>query len=367
MEIISIEAKDYLGLQISKDIFNLSASDFQKDILKQVDILEKKLNKICLKYKDFKKTLLSIKETDKKRDYIFVFDTLKIFNSSYGYEVFKNIIPYLDKKGKHNVLSGDLLNLTNDKDIQPILELMFKALNQPIINEPKYINRFYLVYITNLSKTERKNIIDKLSKKEYFVGACDMTFTSLFKTYVSHCINTTFIQLEKNIIMGHESDLEENSDRNMYGLPFEENGYQITSIQGDYFSQFLSYAIDSDLIIDSKGQEKYLKLLSNVITSQEKSLDKFQIKIEHNKIIYLEKNKKILSRLKIKEKDLDKLLLEKIKNANIYNISFNYQEKYGKVKFNIFFDYNLAKNPKKIVCALEYVQAEKILRVITMY
>lgn len=217
---------------------------------------------------------------------------------------------------------------------------MFKALNQPIINEPKYINRFYLVYITNLSKTERKNIIDKLSKKEYFVGACDMTFTSLFKTYVSHCINTTFIQLEKNIIMGHESDLEENSDRNMYGLPFEENGYQITSIQGDYFSQFLSYAIDSDLIIDSKGQEKYLKLLSNVITSQEKSLDKFQIKIEHNKIIYLEKNKKILSRLKIKEKDLDKLLLEKIKNANIYNISFNYQEKYGKVKFNIFFDYN---------------------------
>ena len=103
MEKISIEAKDYLGLQISKDIFNLSASDFQKDILKQVDILEKKLNKICLKYKDFKKTLLPIKETDKKRDYIFVFDTLKIFNSSYGYEVFKNIIPYLDKKGKHNV------------------------------------------------------------------------------------------------------------------------------------------------------------------------------------------------------------------------------------------------------------------------
>ena len=74
-----------------------------------------------------------------------------------------------------------------------------------------------------------------------------------------------------------------------------------------------------------------------------------------------------MKRTKIKEKDLDKLLLEKIKNANIYNISFNYQEKYGKVKFNIFFDYNLAKNPKKIVCALEYVQAEKILRVITMY
>ena len=159
----------------------------------------------------------------------------------------------------------------------------------------------------------------------------------------------------------------ENSNRNMCGFSFEENGYQIIIIQGNYFSQFLSYAIDSDLILDSKEQKKYLKLLSNVITSKEKSLDEFQIEIEPKKIIYLEKNKKIISRLKIKENDLDKLLLEKIKSANIYNISFDYKEEFGKVKFNIFFDHNLDKEPKRIQCALEYDQSKNILRVITMY
>ena len=368
MEIISIGTKDYLiNLQIIKDFLKLSAFDLQMEVLKQLDILEKKLNKSDLKYSDFKSVLLPIKKTNKKRDYIFVFDTLKIKNYSYGIEVFKNLIPCFTKKGKHNVLSGDLLNLTNNKDIQPILDLMFKALNRPIINELQYTNRFYLVYITNLSKTEIENIICKLNNTEYFVGACDMTFTSLFKTYVSHCIYTTFIKLEKYIIMGHEPDIEENSNRNMCGFSFEENGYQIISIQGNYFSQFLSYAIDSDLILDSKEQKKYLKLLSNVITSKEKSLDEFQIEIEPKKIIYLEKNKKIISRLKIKENDLDKLLLEKIKSANIYNISFDYKEEFGKVKFNIFFDHNLDKEPKRIQCALEYDQSKNILRVITMY
>ena len=104
MEIISIGTKDYLiNLQIIKDFLKLSAFDLQMEVLKQLDILEKKLNKSDLKYSDFKSVLLPIKKTNKKRDYIFVFDTLKIKNYSYGIEVFKNLIPCFTRKG--NIMS----------------------------------------------------------------------------------------------------------------------------------------------------------------------------------------------------------------------------------------------------------------------
>ena len=365
MEIISMEAKDYFALQLMKDEFNLSASQLYTEVLSEVNTLEQKLNKNRLSYIDFKSALLPVKDK-KKKDYVFVFDTTKIKNGWYGYEVFEKIIPCFSKNSKHSVLSGDLLNLLKEKNINSILKMMFKALEKPIINEPRFTNRFYLVYITNISIIDINNIIREMSKEDYFIGSCDMTFTSVFKSYISHCIGTTFIKLGENIIMGHEPDIEENSDRNMCGYPFEENGYNIISIQGDYFSQFLSYAIDSDIILDSKEQEKYLNILSNVITKDEISLDKSLLNIKPDKIQYLDENKKIFSRLKIVPEDLNKIIVDKIKKSNIYNISFEHKDK-EIIKFNIFFDYSVENKFKKIVCALGYNMETRELHVITMY
>src|SRR5690554_1844589 len=134
MEIFSVEAKDFFSLQILKDIFKLTAHELCTEVLSQLSILEHKLNQSDLSYNGFKSVLLPIKNS-KKKDYIFVFDTTNIDNYSYGYEIFEKILPCFSKETKHNVLSGDLLNLTEEKNISPILKMMFKALNKPMINE----------------------------------------------------------------------------------------------------------------------------------------------------------------------------------------------------------------------------------------
>lgn len=365
MEIFSVEAKDFFSLQILKDIFKLTAHELCTEVLSQLSILEHKLNQSELSYNEFKSVLLPIKNS-KKKDYIFVFDTTKIDNYSYGYEIFEKILPCFSKETKHNVLSGDLLNLTEEKNISPILEMMFKALNKPMINEPKYTNRFYLVYITNISQNDLSGIIDNICDEVSYVGSCDMTHTSLFKSYIANCIRTTFIKLGSTIVMGHESDIEENSDVNMYGYPFLENGYKIVSIQGDYFYQFLSYSIDSDIILDTRKHRSYISILSNIIMKAESELDKSSLEITVSKLEYLEKYKTVLSRLKISPEYLNEIVLEKIRTSNIYNISFEHEDK-GVIKFNIYFDYLSGDKFKKMLCALGYDMNTKKLHLITMY
>jgi hypothetical protein len=365
MNVFSIEARNNVSLKLTKSLLNLTPLQFQKEIKDEFNDFLSKLNQSGLDYNTFKYTLVPPKGKDKD-DHVFVFDTSKIKNSSYGYEVFKNIIPCFKRKSKHNVLSGDLLDLSNGQHIDKILTVMFDSLNVPKINEKRYVNRFYLVYINNISKTEINNIIKAMSEKNYFVGSCNMTYSSLFKSYISHCIGTIFVKNGENIIMGHEENIEDNSNVNILGYSFEDNKYNIVSIRGDYFGVFLTYKIGSDMIINQKVLNSDIEIISNTITGCSNNITKLNINLSDDKIKYLSESKKIFDRISIKQTELNKIIKDKIKKSLIYNISFE-AEQYNIIKFNIFIDFIEMGVYKKIICSLGYSLLTNELNVITMY
>lgn len=180
MTIYSIGSRNNIMLETIKLYFKATNKEIHDEIINEFKVFASKIQETKLIYNDFKAVLLP--PTEKKKDYLFVFDTLKIGNS-YGYYVFNKVIPCLNKDSKHNVLSGDLLDYSNGRNASYILDIMFSALNLEKINERCYTNRFYLVYINNISQFEIDAINKGVNSDSSFVGSCDMTYSSLFKSY----------------------------------------------------------------------------------------------------------------------------------------------------------------------------------------
>jgi hypothetical protein len=319
-----------------------------------------KLDESELMYSDFKYALMP---SNKKCDHIFVFDTAKIKESFYGCYVFDYIIPYLDKDSTHNVLWGDLLDFSNGKNVSAILDVMFAELKVKKIDERQYTNRFFMIYINNIRKNEIEKINESLKNEDFFVGECDMTYASMFKSYISQSMGTCFVKIGERIIMGHEDDIEDNSNMNMAGLPFEKSGYSITSIQGSYFDLFLKYKVDSDFVPELNTSDN--EIVSNLISKNLNDITSLDMSIPSKKIRYVEDTKKVLTRMEISSSDFTALIKRKINTSVIYNMTFD--KTHDVVKFTIFIDRPTNDILHKYECGLVYDYKNEELRLTTMY
>jgi len=285
------------------------------------------------------------------------FDRECIDSGWYGKEVMDKIIPLLDKNLSCSVLAGDFIeNSTHAR------EVLGKVIGQNV----EYSNRYYIIYINNLSDKMVDEINRGLEGYRPFIKLVDTTYKSLFKVYLSGMLCNVFIKYKKIILQGHEEDRNHLEDVNTIGYSFEENDFICRSIQEPLYGVFLTYKIERP-VFDGFTDDTTFSL--NSVDPLPLDISNSTIQIPPKKLEYLKKEKgKVFENAGVNlellsVELLSKMIGDKIHHNYIYNLSFNEYGDKKEVKFNIIIELNECF---KIMCSLAYELNTKHIRLITM-
>jgi len=358
--IYTLDARGNIFLEVTKEYHSLNDKVMHNEINDMFSQLIKVLVSKNIKYSDLKNCL--IPRNDRKEIGL-VFDTTQIKSYSYGDAVFSKLLPILEKKGKHSILCGDYIG---HNDIQN--ELFFRFYSEITqVNKfgYKHSSQFYIVYINNLSNSAFDNLIRKLKEYEPFSGFFDLTNQSFIKSYLSTILVNNCIKVENQILLGHEDDRDNSENINLVGYPYEESGYKIFSLQGNYFGVFLSYKIEREVF---KGFESDIDFSLNSISPIISKIE--TIEIEDKKFVYLLENKsgklKKASIISTSKEELIELITKKINSNYIYNMTN--LKTYNIFKFDILIELlNELNEIIKITIGFEYLPEHAKLRLITLY
>jgi hypothetical protein len=357
--IYTLDARENFFLECMTVGLNLDDSTVYDEINIAFEDCVSELKQLGVKYNDLKNGL--IPHTD-RNEIAFVFDSRKVESSMYGFSIMQRIIPLFDKSSCSSVLCGDFIGIDSFK-----IELKFMFLESII--DPREIDytfhdHFYLVYVNNLSEQSFNILKNGLRDYLPYVGYFDLNYSSILKTYLSTILVRHFIKAKSVIIMADEFS----GNFNVYGYPFEEHGFQCKAITDIYYGLFLSYKIEREVF---DGFIDDTKFSINAITKNVFDIRDFSLVIEEPKLQYLlEKKKENILRAGLDTltlSELEALIKLKIANNYIYNLCF--MEEFLTIKFNIIIEVPRkdATKPLKMIVALNYIPADKILKLVTMF
>lgn len=368
--IYTFNAKDNVMFPVIKDYFDLSDEAVYKTIQKEFSVLQKRLSCKKVQYDSLKGALIPNQKADMYETCL-VIDWTQINDSSYGKVVFDALLPLLDENSTCSVLYGDYIdNLSsNGNSLQYYLKT---ALDEVLIqcNDSRYqhSSQYFLIYFNRLTGNQREMIVENLMKYPWFTGFADVTHESRFKTYISFILTHAFIKQGMQIIAPHSSDYPDEENINMYGYPFEENGFSFVSINEDSFMLFLSYKIESIL-----PDEDDISFSFNALFPKFDSVKKLKFVIPDEKwykyLTSTEKGKKgmLLETIGYAPTDRDafiKDIYKKICACYIYNLR---QNDYGDLLFNVCVDLPTVNgNFRKTLIALKYLPNSGEMSVVTV-
>lgn len=355
--IFTLDGRDSIFLDAMKGWFNLDENTVHNEINGAFQECISILEEMKINYEDLKNGLIP---RSGKNEIAFVFDRDKM-EPSYGFDAFSKLIPLLDKKSCNSVLFGDFIGA--DKLKHKLRSAFFKQIQKVREIDYQHHEQFCIIYINNLPDQSVKTINDGLSKFAPYVGYFDLTYSSFLKTYLSIVLSRHFLKSKSIIITANEVN-----DINIYGYPFEENGFKCKGVDTIYYGLFLSYKIEREVF---EGFESDTTFAINAITKNVFHISDFNILVEEPKLQYLlrEKADNIeragITNLTLSEVEL--LIQDKINNNYIYNLCFRKESQ--TLKFNIIIETTRTdtNKPMKLTVALEYMPNEKTLRLITMF
>ncbi|WP_055668303.1 hypothetical protein [Desnuesiella massiliensis] len=357
--IYTLDARDNIILKLIASISksNKEIYDTIKYSLEEMKIILANKN---ISYDDLKNTLIPRND---RLEMLVLFNTQHIERADYGYYLFDRIIPRLNVELNCSILSGDLINIGIPS--YKLVELIESSIEDDSF--PYYPEYMYLAYFNNLSKNQYNTLKENLSEMDEYVTAADMTYSSVFKDYLSFIIGTTCIKFNNYIILKHEDDRDPYDNCNLRGYPFGKHGYIERSIPELYYNMFLSYKIERSYI---GADIEDINFSINAIKYDFENIELFDILIEEPKLKYLKENKtgvlKKLDLLEISKSDFQKLIKQKIMSNYFYNLA--YDEEHNTTKFNISIEIiNKDYKKNKALCSFEYISESKTLRLITFY
>lgn len=350
-------------LEVMRDYFKLSPLYMNSEIQRMLQTLDDVLSSKGISYSNLRSALVPDR---KRREIALVFDTMLIESGWYGLDVFQRIIPLLEKKSNHSILTGDYLNYPGKT--KELISAFQESVQLRRNTEFHHPTQFYIVYINNLTNAMIRKFDDGLANYEAYIGFADTTYASLFKFYLSNMLVNLGIKHGSIFIQGHEADRPDTDDVNMCAYPFEEAGFICRSVSSDLEGVFLSYKIERPVL---PGFEIDTEFALNAISLLPLPLDDFKIEVEEAKLAYVKsaKNRSIeRAGLKaITSAELAQLIKEKISASYIYNLEF--LEEHDVAKFNIIIQLpsKSSNEPTRLLAALEYKPEQKTLRLITLF
>ncbi|MDR6871124.1 hypothetical protein J2Y55_002132 [Bosea sp. BE125] len=359
----TLNARGNIMLEVMRDHFKLTPQHMQREIQGMRRMLEDALSKKGISYEKLKSALVP---DQKRREIALVFDTLTIESSWYGFDVFKRIIPLLEKKSNHSILVGDYLDQPGQTD--RLFAAFEESVNLRRNVEFRHPTQFYIVYLNNLSASMIQRFDEGLKDYEAYVGFADTTYASVFKLYLSTMLVNLGIKHGSLFIQGHEPDRPETDDVNMCGYPFEASGFVCRSISADLEGVLLTYKIERPVF---QGFEVDTEFALNAISVQPLPLDDFTIEVEDAKLAYVKSIKEgSVERAgleAITPAELAGLIKAKISASYIYNLVF--LAEHDVAKFNVIIELpsRASREPTRLLAALEYKPDQKVLRLLTLF
>ena len=261
--IYSINTRGHSFFPLLENDYYLDNNEIKSEIKNCFNYLNVVLKNFEVEYKDFRACLLPA-DNDKHFEFLFVF-RLHTDDSSVYFNVQKNIISFLSKESKLNILAGDLIlfDLTFEQRKRIITE-MFNVLSIDIDSD--FYSDYYLIYINNITKKCVLKINDFFSEKDYYLGCSDMTLNSKFKSYISNSsVISEYVKVGKNVFMA-DSDVDITGYTKSYNgmWSWVENGYNVIGINDILFDIFLRYKIDTSFgNVYSSEDNRYNKIRKN--------------------------------------------------------------------------------------------------------
>lgn len=359
----TLNARDNVMLAVMRDYFQIPPEKMFHVIQSLRHEVEEALAPKSIKYDNLKTALVPDR---KRKEIALVFDTLVINDSWYGLAVFDRLIPLFTKNSNHAVLIGDYIDTGAGQ------ERLFKAMRESLFLtrdvEFKHSSQFFIVYINNLTDAMVSRFHQGLRDWDSYIGYADMTYASIFKTFLSTMLGNCFIKHRRIILQGHEDDRPNTENVNVKGYPFEQNGYVCRSIQGQLEGTLLSYKIERPVY---PGFETDTEFSLNAISPLPLPLDDFRVEVEKAKLEYIkiEKSGSVAKAglEQISSEELANLLKSKISASYIYNLSVN--EAHDATKFNVIIEmlHQDTGDPVRLLASMEYQPERKTLRLITLY
>lgn len=358
----TLNARGNVMLEVIRDYFELSPDQMLFQIQQMRDQVARILNSKGVVYEDLRAALVPDRG---KLEIALIFDTMKIEDSWYAYQVFEHIIPLLDLRTKNSILVGDYIGENSQQ------ETLFEAFCEAVCPirqvDYRHSSQFYVVYINNLTDTAFQKLADGLLDYEAYVGCVNTTYQSFFKTLLSMMLVNLCLKVGSKIIQGHEDDRDDAENVNLSGMPFEKNGYDCISLRSDLEGVFLSYKIESPVF---NGFEADRKMSINAVNASPSTLDGFDVQVEDAKLAYIKGAKggsmhhAGLEGVSLEE--LQAIIKQKLRSNYIYNMS--YLEEHNVTKFSIIIEVEGKDgHPFRLMAALDYRPDDKILRLVTLY
>lgn len=356
--IYTVNSRSHIMLEILRDHYGVIESHMKNEIQGMHAELVEILRGKNIDYADLRPAL--VPNTDKE-EVIFLFDKSAIDTMCYGRQIFDQLLPLLDSRSTQSILVGDLLG-----DDQA---LVYDILRESLVLSRSFTfihsSLIFGIYINNISFASIKKINKGLISYVPYIGYIKTTFQSRAKMYASTTMAEFLIKKGKTIIMAHEDDRSNTENINITFYNLEQSGYKVASLQGSYFSIFLSYKIERPAFYDATDIEISL----NSITSNVWPLKELDVILDDAKHGYLI-NKKlgIMKKAGLAESDraqIERLIKQKVSNSYIYNLV--YLDDHDVMKFNIMLELGREGGyPARMTAALEYMPNRKALRVITL-
>ena len=359
-EFYSIDTRDLMTWEVIYNAFNMTGPEIKKEINDLYDEMLIKLTEAGLEYSDFKKVLLPNRNTT---ECCFIFDSEKTNDSgSYGYEILNKMLSSILEQEKISVFIGDII-YTKPKGVIQIQNELNNNFPDIDFSQDNRLNKYFVVYLNNLTANKMNQIKDKMSNYQAFIGAIDMSTSSFLKDVLSVCIGQEFVKIGKKIITSAPDDDFEHAAGYLHcTLP---NGYEIIPINEDIYSTFLCYKIarsfNSNDILDQ--QFGLSSVCSNYI-----DLSGFTIEIEDEKLKNYLQTKKAgtlqqAGLTSLSNESLIKQIEDAINTNTLYDIRLRSN---GVILFFTQIEFVTTRKVRYIL-SLEVKILEKKLRIVTMF
>lgn len=270
----------------------------------------------------------------------------------------------LDPKTTHSILGGEL-NDGKDEIARKLLREVAVVAKDLNFKHPCFC---YLLYVNNLSQEAVATLHEGLKAHKAYLGHVPCTYASLAKTFISLGLVNLVIKHRKTVILGHEDDRPNTEDCNLHLHDYTALGLKLRSLQSMYFSTFLAYKPERMLL---EKADDDLEMALRSMSEEVAPLTDLTVHIENNKFDHYLKTAKQGKLVRAGIDDLTKAELEeairkKLRTNYLYNMEWVDKPTHRLSKFNIMLEFPRAGGvPERLMVALEYKPAEKVLRLLT--
>lgn len=350
-----------------KETFDLSDNEVYEEIMFDADKMKNRLKNKKISYDSLKLALIPNQDKD-RYEICFVFDSTLIDSCDYGNFIFSMLITLLDKESTYSIKMGDYINLLDETNSGWIL---YSAMNEVLerVHESNFqsAGQYFLVYINRLTREQRQRIVQGIECFSWFTGYANLTHQSRFKSYISYILSPLCVKNKSKIIMSHPSDYQDEENINMLGYPFEENQFQVVSINEESFGPFLEYKIESEL-----PDESDVSFSFNALFPKFDSFKNISFQVSDNKwsnyLVNKAKGKGDLVQILgygVEEKEqFAKAVFKQVCGNYIYNLRKN---EYDDLLFNVCVELTTVNgNKRKTTIALKYFPETGTVEVITI-